>query len=60
MIKKTEKRNPYMGSSVDEFFADNSLLEEIEAAAVERLISLTSKHDREGTVSTTNASRWDT
>lgn len=40
MMKKTEQRNPHIGSSVDEFFAEEGLLEEIEAAAVKRVISL--------------------
>lgn len=39
-MKKTEQRNPHIGSSVDEFFAEDGLLEEIEAAAVKRVISL--------------------
>lgn len=39
-MKKTEKRNPHIGSSVDDFFAEDGLLEEIEAAAVKRVISL--------------------
>ena len=32
-MKKTEKRNPHIGFSVDDFFAEDDLLEEIEAAA---------------------------
>ena len=39
-MKKTEKRNPYLGSSVDDFFAADGLLEEIEAAAIKRVIAL--------------------
>lgn len=39
-MKKTEQRNPHIGSSVDDFFAEDGLLEEIEAAAVKRVISL--------------------
>lgn len=31
--------NPYVGSSVDEFFAADGLLEEIEAAAIKRVIA---------------------
>lgn len=47
MMKKTEKRNPHIGSSVDEFFAEDGLLEEIEAAAVKRVISLELKSELE-------------
>ena len=39
-MKKTEKRNPHLGSSVDDFFAADGLLEEIEAAAIKRVIAL--------------------
>lgn len=39
-VKKTEKRNPFLGSSVDDFFAADGLLEEIEAAAIKRVIAL--------------------
>ena len=39
-MKKNEKRNPYLGSSVDDFFAADGLLEEIEAAAIKRVIAL--------------------
>ena len=39
-MKKAEKRNPYLGSSVDDFFAADGLLEEIEAAAIKRVIAL--------------------
>ena len=39
-MKKTKKRNPYLGSSVDDFFAADGLLEEIEAAAIKRVIAL--------------------
>ena len=39
-MKKTEKRNPRHGSSVDDFFAADGLLEEIEAAAIKRVIAL--------------------
>ena len=39
-MKKTEKHNPYLGSSVDDFFAADGLLEEIEAAAIKRVIAL--------------------
>ena len=39
-MKKTEKRNPYLGSSVADFFAADGLLEEIEAAAIKRVIAL--------------------
>ena len=39
-MKKTEKRNPYLGTSVDDFFAADGLLEEIEAAAIKRVIAL--------------------
>ena len=39
-MKKTGKRNPHIGSSVDDFFAEDGLLEEIKAAAVKRVISL--------------------
>ena len=39
-MKKTEKRNPYLGSSVDDFFAADGLLDEIEAAAIKRVIAL--------------------
>lgn len=46
-MKKTEKRNPHIGSSVDEFFAEDGLLEEIEAAAVKRVISLELKSELE-------------
>ena len=31
--------NPYIGSSVDEFFAADGLLEEVEAAAIKRVIA---------------------
>jgi DNA-binding Xre family transcriptional regulator len=34
------KGNPYIGSNVDAFFAEEGLLEEIEAAAVKRIIAL--------------------
>lgn len=36
---KQVKVNPYIGSSVDEFFAADGLLEEIEAAAIKRVIA---------------------
>ena len=39
-MKKTEKRNPHLGSSVDDFFAADGPLEEIEAAAIKRVIAL--------------------
>ena len=39
-MKKTEKRNPYFGSSVDDFFAADGLLDEIEAVAIKRVIAL--------------------
>lgn len=48
-MKKTEKRNPHIGSSVDEFFAEDGLLEEIEAAAVKRVISLELQSELERT-----------
>ena len=40
MMKKTEKRNPYLGSSVDDFFAADGLLNEIEAVAIKCVIAL--------------------
>lgn len=39
-MNKIAKRNPYLGSSVDDFFAEDGLLEEIEAAAIKRVIAL--------------------
>ena len=39
-MKKTEKPNPYLGSSVDDFFAADGLLDAIEAAAIKRVIAL--------------------
>ena len=39
-MKKAEKRNPHHGSSVDDFFAADGLLEEIEAVAIKRVIAL--------------------
>ena len=38
-MKKTEKRNPHIGSCVDEFFAEEGLLHEIEIVAIQRLFS---------------------
>lgn len=37
---KTAKKNPHIGSSVDDFFAEEGLLEEIEAIAIKRVIAL--------------------
>ena len=37
--KQQVTANPYIGSSVDEFFAADGLLEEIEAAAIKRVIA---------------------
>lgn len=34
------KLNPYIGSNVDAFFSKDGLLEEIEAAAIKRVIAL--------------------
>ena len=39
MIEKTEKRNRSIGSSVDDFFAEDGLLREIEIVAIQRLFS---------------------
>ena len=36
---KQAKGNPYVGSSVDEFFAADGLLQEMEAAAMKRVIA---------------------
>jgi antitoxin HicB len=36
---KQAEANPYVGSRVDEFFAADGLLEEIEAAAIKRVIA---------------------
>lgn len=36
---KQAAANPYIGSSVDEFFAADGLLEEVEAAAIKRVIA---------------------
>jgi antitoxin HicB len=37
---KKEAMNRHMGSSVDDFFAEEGLLEEIEAIAIKRVIAL--------------------
>jgi antitoxin HicB len=37
---KTAKKNPHIGSNVDDFFAKEGLLEEIEAIAIKRVIAL--------------------
>ena len=37
---KAAKQNPYLGSSVDDFFAEDGLLDEIEAAAIKRVIAM--------------------
>jgi antitoxin HicB len=37
---KATKKNPHIGSSVDEFFAEDGLLEEIEAIAIKRVIAM--------------------
>ena len=43
---KPNPRNPYVGSNVDEFFAADGLLEEIEAAAFERAVEHASLAER--------------
>ena len=40
MMSKATKRTPYLGSSVDAYFAEDGLLEEIEAAAIKRVIAM--------------------
>ncbi len=37
---KSTKKNPHIGSNVDEFFAEEGLLEEIEAVAIKRVIAM--------------------
>lgn len=37
---KPAKKNPHIGSSVDDFFAEEGMLEEIEAIAIKRVIAL--------------------
>ena len=39
-MSKATKRNPYLGSSVDAYFAEDGLLGEIEAAAIKRMIAM--------------------
>ena len=43
-MKKTEKRNPHIGSSVDDFFAEDGLVEKIDVAAVKRVIYESAKY----------------
>ncbi len=39
-MPKVTKQNPYLGSSVYDFFAADGLLDEIEAAAIKRVIAM--------------------
>lgn len=57
MIEKPEKRHLHIGSSFDKFFADDGLLEEIEAEAVERVRLLRSQQYLEQALLRIDASR---